>query len=611
MDMISLINLALLIAAALLVAAALTSLLSQRLGAPLLLLFLGLGLAVGIDGLGIDFDNAPLAYFVGSGALAIILFDAGFETPWRSFRLAAGPGLMLATLGVLLTTSLVAAAAVWWLGLDWITALMLGAIVSSTDAAAVLLLLRLGGITIRDRVRSTLEIESGCNDPIAVFLVVGLAAVASASDGGDLWQLLPRVALELGGGAVAGFLAGHGIVRLINRLKLDEGLYPLVVMGLALATFAAVNSLHASGFLAAYVAGLVAGNHRLHAAAPIRRFQAGMAWLCQIVMFLTLGLLATPSGFAEVLIPAAGLATVLILLARPLAAWLCLLPFGFGRREMAFVAWVGLRGAVSILLAIVPALAGHPQAEMLFNIAFLVVLISLVVQGWTLKPVARALRQLIPRAQGPLDRIELSLPGEAQLELVAYSVHSESPVARGQTLPRWARPALVRRPGEAEPLAPDSPLKADDHVFLFAEAARVPLLDRLFAGTLELSPEDREFFGDFQIAATTPLSRLALEYDLAVPTDKRGLTAADLFAKAFGEAEVGDRLRLGAIEVVVVTLEGGRAQQVGLVLAPTHQPGLRLPLFLTRRELGVLWRRWRRRRRKASRVAPPNNNKEN
>lgn len=604
MAQLDLINVVILIGAGLIVLSALTSLLSLRLGVPLLLIFLCVGLLAGEDGPGgIRFDNAPLAFFIGSAALAVILFDAGFETPWRSYRLAAAPGIILATAGVVVTSSLVAVAAHWVLPIDWTTAFMLGAIVASTDSAAVFLLLRLGGIGIRDRVRSTLEIESGSNDPIAVFLVLGLAALAVNPDLESILSLVPTFLLQLGFGALGGAAGGWGIAWLVNRVRLEEGLYPLVVIGLALAIFGALNALGASGFLGVYVAGLVAGNKKLYGGPAIRRFQVGLTWLCQIGMFLTLGLLATPSRFLEVLWQAAVVGAVLILLARPLAAWLCLLPFRFGRRETAFIGWVGLRGAVSILLAIVPLMAGHPEGATLFNVAFIVVILSLVVQGWSIRPMAKLLDQVVPKRQGPVDRVELALPGELAVEMVVYTVGPESPVARGQHLPRWARPALVLRDGQELQAEAAQALKTGDHLYLFATPDKVPLLDRLFAGQVELAPADREFFGDFALPADMPMDRLAAEYGLPLPAAAAGLTLAGWFQQSFGEVEVGDRLRVGSVELVVTEVEGAEARQIGLVLDPPL-PKRPLPFLPTGAELKVwiagLLRRlaeWRERRR--------------
>ncbi len=590
--MLTLINLVILVGAGLLVLSTFTSLLSKRLGVPILLVFLGIGLLVGVDGPGgIAFDNAPLAYFIGSLAMAVILFDAGFETPWSTWRLAAAPGLVLASLGVLATAGIVGAAAVWLMHLDWMTGLLLGAIVASTDAAAVFLLLRMSGVTLRERVKATLEIESGSNDPVAIFLALGLVPLVGTPNPGDLVEFALSFLQQFSIGGLGGLLGGYLILWLMARLELEEGLAPLLVAGLAIALFSAINMLQGSGFLAVYVAGLVVGNGRLHGRIEVQRFQAGLTWLCQIVLFLTLGLLATPSNFLDVGLEALLIAAVLMFVARPLAVWIGLLPFGFSRGETAFVSWVGLRGAVSILLAIVPLLSGHAQGHLLFNAAFIIVLVSLLFQGWTVRPLAKALKITIPPRIGPLERVELSLPGEAQMEVVAYRVHAESPAASDRPLPRFARPSLVLRGGRAVELLPGEPLQAGDQAFLFAAPDQVALFDKLFAGSVPIHPEDRLFFGDFQLGGETELAELATFYDVEVRGYAPETTLADLFAEEFGgTVESGDRLRIGPLELVAVTVGEGRVVTSGLLLDPPPKPRP-IPFLPSGREIASLFKR--------------------
>ena len=286
------INLAILIGAGLVATSALTSIISQRIGAPLLLIFLGIGLLAGENGvLGIRFDSGTTAYFIGSLALAIILFDSGFATPMKSYRVAAAPALTLATLGVILTTAFVGAAAHFLFSLGWIESLMLGSIIASTDAAAVFFLLRVGGITLRDRVKSTLEIESGANDPMAIFLTATLVELAANTNGmtADLTgELFVGFALQIGLGLLFGAIGGVAIAMLLNRLRqFDAGLYPIVGIAVSLVVFASSGLLGGSGFLSAYVAGLISGNMHLRFAGRIRRFQVGTTWLAQIGMFPT------------------------------------------------------------------------------------------------------------------------------------------------------------------------------------------------------------------------------------------------------------------------------------------------------------------------------------
>ena len=388
---------------------------------------------------------------LGSIALAIILFDSGYGTSLQSFRQAAVPALTLATVGVLLTAVLFGVAARFLLGFTWLEGILLGSIVASTDAAAVFFLLRTGGISIRDKVRSTLEVESGTNDPMAIFLTVALVGiVASGEDlesaGIDLLVLFIK---QIGLGLVMGLIGGVLIVQIIRRVPVERGLAPIFVLALALLVFAYTSAIGGSGFLAVYVAGIYSGNKKIQPNTSIKRFQDGMTWLAQIIMFLVLGLLATPSQFPEIALPAVGLAIFLVFIARPLAVWLCLLPFDLTQRETGFVAWVGLRGAVSILLAILPILGNLENGQLYFNTTFIVVMVSLAIQGWTIKPMANRLGLIIPPQIGAIDKLELDLPGTANHELLAYRVVADSPVLRGERIPRWARPSLVIRDGKS------------------------------------------------------------------------------------------------------------------------------------------------------------------
>ena len=597
--MLEAMNLGILIGAGLIAIAAFTSLVSSRIGAPLLLVFLAVGLIAGEDGVGgLRFDDAPAAYFISSIALAVILFDSGFNTQARAVRVAFGPALTLATVGVLLTAGLMGVLAHHLLQLPLLTSFLLGAIVSSTDAAAVFFLLRVGGITIRDRVRSTLEVESGSNDPMAIFLTIALVRLIEAGAGLDSvsWELAGAFATQMGLGLLGGLAGGRLIVLIIGRLKLEAGLYPIVVLSLALCLFATAGMIGGSGFLAVYVAGLIAGNSPLHAQATLRRFQDGMTWFSQIAMFLTLGLLATPSQFLDVALPATLLALFLTFVARPLAVWFCLLPFGFSRDEITFVAWVGLRGALSILLAILPIVADLPEGRLLFNVAFVVVMASLLLQGWTVRRMARWLGLIVPARIGPVDRVELELPGRANHELIVYRIADESPVAKGERIPRWARPSLIVRDGCSIRQHDAGRLRAGDYVYIFAQARRMPLLDRLFARPAALDRADREFFGEFTIDPDIRMDELADVYGFATTAEEATSTAGQFLSRRMqGTPEVGDRVGIGMVELIVRDItEEGLVTGVGLAVEP--QRAARLPLFHTRQELAKLVKRltWRR-----------------
>lgn len=529
----------------------------------------------GEDGLlRIEFDSGGVAYFIGSLALAIILFDSGFDTPLRSYRIAAGPALTLATLGVILTSGFVGLAAHFLFGVSWIEGMLLGSIVASTDAAAVFFLLRVGGLKLRDRVKATLEVESGANDPMAIFLTTVFVELAAAGE-----NLEPSLTLDfamafgeqIGLGFVIGILGGVAIATLLNRLRnLDPGLFPITGLASALVVFSLTGLVGGSGFLAAYVAGVVAGNRRIKFAHRVRRFQVGMTWLAQIGMFLTLGLLATPSEFGAVAAPAIALAVILIFVARPAAVWLCLLPFGFKWRETAFVGWVGLRGAVSIMLAILPVLAGVGNGAVYFNIVFIMVIASLLVQGWTIGMTARFLNMLAPPEPGLVDRVELELPGGAELELVGYTIHPESTVAQGERVPRWARPVLIMRGGRTYSIHSAGPLQAEDQVYLFASPTQIPALDSIYAKPADFDAFN--VFGDFILEASAPFAEVARQYSLPAAGVESDVSLGDYLQRELrGTALVGDRLPIGNIELVVNALgASGAIEKVGLVIDPAE-----------------------------------------
>lgn len=567
------VDLIILVCAGLTVVSVLTSVIAFRVGAPLLLLFLAIGLVAGENGPGgIVFNDAPLAYLIGSAALAVILFDSGFHTRLASYRHAAAPAITLATAGVAGTVAIVAVAGHALLHLGWASALLIGTILSSTDAAALFFLLRVGGTTIRDRVRSTLEVESGTNDPVAIFLTLTLVAVISGAESGNWPTLVARLVWQAGGGMLFGSMGGFAIVALVNRLRLEPGLTPVVVMAMAVAVFALTNSVGASGFLAAYLAGLFAGNARLQSVGALRRFQDGVTWLAQIAMFVTLGLLATPRQFPAMLTTSALLGAVLIFVARPAAVFLCLLPFRFTLAERAFVAWVGLRGAVSILLALVPVLAGLEGAGGLFDVAFMVVVASLILQGWTVRPLARALGLIVPGTSMPVHRTEIDLPGLAEHEIVAYPLPAESPLAQGRALPRWARPVLVRREGQA--ITAPRQLMAGDQVYFLATPPQIPLLDKLLSGTPDESEAEATLYGDFTIEPMATFAALRETYGLPRTETDESATIASLFEREFGtDLELGDRLHLGPVDLIVRDIRDGNIVSVGIALEPEPRKG--------------------------------------
>lgn len=578
-----------LVGAGLVLASVMTSALAFRFGAPLLLVFLGFGLLAGEDGFGITYDDANSAYFVGSLALAVILFDSGFDTKLKSFRQAAAPAITLATLGVALTAGLVGVAAHYIFALPWLEAFLIGAIVGSTDAAAVFFLLRVGGITIREHVRSTLEVESGSNDPMAIFLTVMLLELLLSGGGdGQIWQeVLQGFAMQMGLGAALGIAGCYLIVQGANRITLDGALYPIGVISAAICLFGFVGMIGGSGFLAVYVAGLVAGNSRITGQVGLRRFMEGLTWIAQIAMFLTLGLFATPSEFVDVALPAIGIALLLTVICRPLAVWLCLLPFHYQRNETAFVSWVGLRGSVSILLGIIPLAAGLENGQTLFNIAYIIVLTSLILQGWTIRPMAKWLGLIVPARIGPVERVGLELPGRADHELIVYRVVKSSPVLQGERLPRWARPSLVVREGRSMRFQYAGRLQENDLVYMFVAPQYTRLLDRLFASPKELTQDDTEFFGKFTLDPSKPVSALVAAYGLtSVPERHLDSSISEFMVQRLGgTAEIGDRVTCGDVDLVVREVDTkGEIAAVGLAV-DQREGQAQIPLFLSGEEI--------------------------
>src|SRR3954462_4371526 len=462
------VSIAILLGAVLVMAGIVSSLLALRFGAPLLLFFLFIGMVAGEAGPGgLRFDDVHTAYVVGSVSLALILFDGGLKTRFQSIRAVLAPSMVLATVGVLLTALITAPVAKIALDLNWTEALLVGAVVASTDAAAVFLLVHAQGLRLRPRVGATLEAESGTNDPFAVFLTLMLVELISSGE-----SSVAHVALELIReavlGTIVGVVGGRLVVLALNKVALPQGLHAPFVATAALVIFGAAQIAHASGFLAVYLAGIIIGNRPTRAHNSVVTFLDAATWLAQIVMFVLLGLLVSPQRFAGSVGPAVIVALVLMLVARPLAVLLCLMPFRFNWREKIFIAWTGLRGAVAIFLASIPMLVGLPKAYLYFDVALVVVVISLLLQGWTLGPAARWLHVALPRVDRGPRPVELDLPGQLEQQLVGYPVRSKSLYFRRGLLPSWSKPTLVIRderilsPVEADPVEPG------DYVYLLA-----------------------------------------------------------------------------------------------------------------------------------------------
>jgi potassium/hydrogen antiporter len=447
---------------------------SQRTGVPIALLFIVVGMLAGSEGLGrIEFDDYQFSFRVGVVALALILFDGGLNTPLGAVRKAAAPAGILATVGVAGTAVLVAVGA-HWLGLGWREALLIGAVVSSTDAAAVFSVLRGSGLQLKRRLGVTLEVESGINDPVAVILTTVLTQNLLTPGSAAGFRIPLEILVQLLIGAAVGYGVGYGGRQLLSRLTLATGgLYPVVTLALALFAFGAGTVLHGSGFLAVYLAGLVLGNGPLPYRTGLLRVHDALAWLSQVGMFLILGLLVYPSRLVDVAGVGLGIAVFLAFVVRPLVVAVCLLPFRYPHREVLYIGWVGLRGAVPVVLATFPVLAGAPGAERLFDVVFFIVVANALVPGATVAWVTRklGLQSKEPPAPQAVLAIESRQPLEG--ELMSFYI-DEALVVAGMPveelpLPEGAAVTLIVRNNRLLPPTPGTILEPGDHVHVIAQ----------------------------------------------------------------------------------------------------------------------------------------------
>ena len=559
----------LLVVALLMILGILSSKFSARLGLPVLVLFLGLGMLAGSEGVGrIPFENYQLAHAIGTVALAFILFDGGLRSPIDSLRVAWKPSAVLATLGVLVTSVATGLVAMYVLDLSLLEGLLLGSIEGSTDAAAVFGLLRSAGLRLRRRLGATLEIESGANDPMAIFLTVGLIQVLT----GDT-SLGPGLALlfaqQMGVGLVVGAGIGKLALLLINRINLSTaGLYPVLTASCGVLAFGLAAVLQGSGFLAIYVAGLVLGNSKLVFQRGTLAFHDGIAWAGQIGMFVVLGLLSSPRALLQVSGPALLIAAALILLARPLAVVPLLLPFRFSWRELTLVSWVGLKGAVPIILATYPLISGLTTGLLIFNVVFFVVLLSAMVQGGTLPWVARLLKlEEAPEPEPPLSLEIMSLK-DVDAEIVDYPVHDDSRAARCSlrelALPEGAVVAMIARDKSLIPPRGSTEILSGDHVFIVVnEESRVPV-SRVFTRTR--SNQHVPISTEFPIRGTATAGAVAATYGIETG-ERPEATLEQLIRARLPEAAAGDTVDVGRMHLRVREVRDGRILSVGLSVA--------------------------------------------
>jgi potassium/hydrogen antiporter len=565
-----------LLAAVLLLIGVTSSKFSSRFGVPVLILFLGLGMLAGSEGLaGIAFDDHALAHGIGTIALALILFDGGLSTPFSSLRRAWRPAFSLATTGVLVTALITGGAASWLLGLPLLEGMLLGSIVGSTDAAAMFAMLRGRGLHLPRRLNATLEVESGSNDPMAVFLTVGLIQLLTGGFSSG-WELLGFFVLQMGVGAAVGIGVGRGAVHLVNRINLDAaGLYPILAAGCGLLAYGLAAALGGSGFLAVYLAGIVLGNRRVVFQRGILLFHDGTAWLSQIGMFVILGLLSVPSRLLEAAFPGMIIALVLLVVARPAAVLMSLLPFRFPLHEMAFVSWAGLRGAVPIILATYPLLAGVPNAPVVFDVVFFAVVVSVLAQGLTLPWAAHRLGVEVPRGPEPPVMLEITSLKHVDSDIVDYAVGEDSRAAgrqvRALALPEVAVIAMIARGREVIPPRGSTRIRAGDHVFVVLRPHVRSVVDRIFARGSAAQQKLPELL-EFPLQAATTAGDISDFYgvDLGVP---RHCTLGALLADRLGTGGMatGSAVDVAGVRLVVRRIEDGRIDQVTLAIRSTAE----------------------------------------
>ncbi len=548
---------------------------SSIMGLPVLLFFLILGMLFGEQGLGIQFSDYNLAFYISNFALAVIIFDGGCQTSYFTFKTASKPAIMLSTLGVVITTLVVGGAAYYFFHLEFFESMLFGCIIGSTDAGAVFSLLGSNGVSLKTKVQGPLEIESATNDPMAIFLTVTVIEIIKAASTGiqdpEMFSV-SRAAMffirQFSFGIVFGIVFGYLGKILLNTISIPNGLYSLLILGVAFTSFAITSVLNGSGFLAVFIIGMIISNTNLKPLNYIRPVQDGLTWLAQIALFLMLGLIVEPTNLLINAVNGLLIAVVMAFVARPVAVFLCLKPlFKFTTPELLFISWVGLRGSVPIVLAIYPIMSGIPHAEMFFNVAFVVVIFSLLVQGATILPVAKFFDVYAPSSVAPISKGQLGITIDDDYEIFNYEVkHDSFSDLRLSEIkfPNRTMIASVFRNGQA--IYPESKLrlKKGDVISIIGHSDDELLLNTIFNGDTPIRKVHHPYHGDIILSGSVNMKEISDSYGLIITSKEEELTLGDFISYHLGGIPApGDRLTVIDCRFTVCEVVGAQVMKVG------------------------------------------------